>query len=416
MQTYNLKNTADTLLMIFLLLASGMATQTFRSIEFLIVLFLFAVIYLSKTKAIFSKRYLFACFFWIIYVTLSYIKYFGENYFWPFPVIFHLTVAFAVVNYYKYNLFDYFTKAMWLLSLWSLILFSWQIIDFSSIVAIWDVFDLSQKLFDKPYTKYSHTFFYTIHQFYDASKGAPRNAGFAWEPGAYSCFIVTAIYFQLLKDGYKVWENKLRYTVFFLALLSTQSTTGLVAATLLLVPYLLSRSRKQKLIKIIALFIAIGAVVIFSESHISKIENQLSTDLMSEVIQADASEYERGLGRFQSIAILSIDFLNNPLLGLGEDRKDSWIISNGFFVNATSGIGNMFATYGLFLMIPFLYYLGRSSKLYAVYYRSKSFYIFFIIILILGFSFNVIETPVFIALVMFSLFVRRSPVVTTQAR
>ncbi|WP_374264528.1 hypothetical protein [Zoogloea sp.] len=392
--------------MAVLILLSGLATRLFRGVEVTLVLFAFSFAYLLRKNSVFDKRYLIACFVWFSYVVFSYIKYPGENYFWPFLYFCNLTIVFAVVRFYGEDFFRVYSSVMYYVSAYSLFLFGFQLLSVDAMYSIWSAFDMSGSLFDKPYTYYAHTLFYTIHQFRDVSKGVPRNAGFCWEPGVFSCFIVMAIYFQLVCDSYKVDRSKLRYLVFFIALLTTQSTTGLTGALVVFVGYLLNLRRESRgKYMIFALLIALPLAVVLPE-QLDKIEEQLSEDLAEQVLMIDASEHEKGLGRFQSIYILAIDFLDNPILGVGANRESTWVSRMGIDANPTSGIGNMVATYGMFLMLPFLLVLAASSKAVAARAGGRAGFVLFVVMIVLGFSFSVIETPIFLSIVFWGYFCR----------
>lgn len=394
------------ILMAALILVSGLATRLFRGVEVIIVCFVISFVYLVRKNIVFDNKYLAACILWFAYIVFSYIKYPGDNYFWPVLYFCNLTIVFAVVRRFGENFFQTYSAVMYCLSAYSLLLFGWQLLNVDVMYSIWSVFDMSGALFDKPYTYYAHTFFYTIHQFKDISKGLPRNAGFCWEPGAFSCFIVIAIYFQLVCDSYKVELNKFRYVVFIVALLTTQSTTGLAGALVVFLGYLLNLRRESRgKYMVFALLAALPLAAVLPD-QLDKVQEQLSDDLSEQVLAIDASENEKGLGRFQSIYILAIDFIENPVLGVGANRESTWVSRMGVDANPTSGIGNMMATYGIFLMLPFLIVLAITSSAVAARAGDHAGFVLFIVVIVLGFSFSVIETPIFLSIIFWGYFSR----------
>lgn len=392
------------LVLLFIILVSGLATKIFRGVEITLFFSFISLVYLAARGALTNRRYMVGCAVWIVYVVLSYIKYPGDNYFWPFLYICNLTIAFAIVRYYGLSLLAKYTDILYFLSVLSLVFYGVQLLALDAMLPIWVGFDMSGDIFDKPYTHYAHSFLYTIHQFKDAEKGFPRNSGFCWEPGAFACFLVIAIYFQLLNDRCRVELNMRRYLVFVVAIFSTQSTTGFVALIAVFVGYMLNVSSKVFFKYIFIAVLALSPLLFFLPEQLDKIEAQLFDDLNEQVMSLDANENEKGIGRFQSILILATDFVDNPILGIGANRSLSWVSRMGLDVNPTSGIGNMFATYGLFLMIPFFYLLFRSSFLFAKKYNCRGQYVFGLSVLILGFSFAVLETPLFLSLIFFGYF------------
>lgn len=396
------------LLMIALLLASGMATKFSRSIELTLFLFTASFIYLFIKRSLLDKHYFFACAVWFLYVILSYAKYSGENYFWPFLYFCNLTIVFSIIKYYGIRFFETFTDAMYFLASWSLICYLWQIISFETMFPLWSQFDLSEGMLEKPYTYYAHTFLYTVYQFKNDSAPFVRNAGFCWEPGAFACFLVMAILLQLYQDSFLAFRNKRRYLIFLIALLSTGSTTGLIGMIVIFVGYLFNLKKNNKIIYLSVFLVVLIPFLLFGFSHFDKVKGQISANLMEQIYAADSTEHEKGLGRFQSAAVLGLDFINNPILGLGVNKSGSWIKKLGVDVSPTSGLGNMFSRFGSFLMIPFLYYLLKSSDFFSQFYKCRGKFLFFAIILVIGFSFNVIETPIFLSLILFSLFYKNN--------
>lgn len=398
------KSAIDFLIMLVLVMVSGLATRLFRGVESLLFLFVFSLIYLFASGSMLNKRYIAACMVWIFYILLSMLFYLGHNYFWPFYYICNFTIIYAVVKYFGVNLIEIYLEVIFFLAGLSLVIFSIQIVNPYLIIDTWREYDMSGLLYDKPFTYYSHAFFYTVHQFIDTSKGQVRNAGFAWEPGAFSCFLLIAIYFQLLADKFSIGKSVLRYCVLFLALFSTFSTTGFVGLFVILLWYMSNTSKTNRFYSYLAILVLSIPVLYFIPDQIEKIENELNVDVAHSIYMAEGNENEKSLGRFQSMYIFAADFISNPFIGVGADSSQRWIERNGLSVIPTSGLGNMLATYGLFLMIPFLYILGMSSKLYVNMHASNGGYIFFVLVVICGFSFSLLETPIFLTFIFFQYF------------
>lgn len=388
----------------FVIWVSGMATQYFREVQSLLIMFPVALIYLLAKGAILNRNYILACFVWFIYIFLSMLKYQGDNLFWPFVYFVRFTIVFALIRYFGQRFFGVYVKCIYHLSLLSLVLFSWQLLSVNTILAVWREFDLSGGLYEKPYLYYEHAFFYTIHQFEDVAKGFPRNSGFCWEPGAFACFLLIALFFQSIfgQGGFK--QNRKIYFVFLAALLTTQSTTGLLGFFVILYINFVRNTGKSAF----GFWIAIGAgllgVAFLLPAQVEKIESQLSVDLYQHINRMSDFEFETSLGRFQSLQILAMDVLDNPILGIGANRSDSWLAKNGINLNPTSGLGNMFATYGVFLMIPYIFFMYRSSAWVSRRYSLNSNWALLVLLTVVGISFSVMETPVFLLFALFSLF------------
>jgi hypothetical protein len=394
---------ADRFFLGVILVNSGLATAFYRGPIPTLILFFMATVYLFHRRMPLSRNYIFACLYWLAYVTISSFWYFGDHYYWPLTYIFNFTIALAILAHYRLRIFGDFCACMYVLAAISLGLFAIQIVMFDYMWSVWETLDMSSKLFDKPYTSYAHFLVYTVHQFIDVTKGSPRNSGFCWEPGAFACFLLIAIYFQLAHDQFDLRRSRKRYLVFALALFSTGSTTGLVGFIVLLAWYFLS-SRVAVQGRWSVALVAVVAAVVFLPDQIDKISNQSAIDVLESVYAADQNADERGIGRFQSFYVLWNDIYENPLLGVGANKAQNWAAREGLEVNPTTGLGNMFATYGVFLMAPYLWILFKSSSKFVSVFNVPGKLIFMILVLICGFSFSVLETPVFLTFSLFSLF------------
>lgn len=395
------------LILAFVIYVSGLATPIFRSVEMILFLFSCSFLYLIVNGLVLNRIYVMSCSVWFIYALLSYLKYMGDNLYWPFTYFVNFTIAFALIRYFGTRIFRVYSDVLYFFAALSLILFVFQFALFDFMMDLWYRFDISEHLYEKPYAYYAHAFLYTIHQFKYEEYGIPRNSGFCWEPGVFSCFIVLAIYFQLLKDRFKVDLNPVRYIVLLVALITTQSTTGFAGFLVVLICYVVNIEKTNRFkYYVLGVFLLVPFLFVLP-SQMEKIENQLNNDLGEKIALLADSDAERSLERFDSIQVLFIDFINNPIIGIGADRSISYIGKLGLDVSPTSGIGNMFARYGIFLMIPFFIILYNTSFLIANFHSDKFGYGFLLIICVLGFSFSILETPIYLSLIFFSNFVRR---------
>lgn len=400
------KNKLDYISMLFIIVTSGMATSYSRSIEHVLFVFCACVICLVYLKVKLSKQYFIAIALWFTYIGLSYIKYPGDNYFWPFLYFVNFTIIYTLVRFHGLSIMWKFEQVIFHLSILSLFFYFWQNYDLNSMLGVWRNLDISGSLFDKPYTYYFHTFFYTIHQFIDTSKGSVRNAGFCWEPGPFSCFVVFALFISIAINSFKLKRMVPRLIVYTLALISTQSTTGILALFVIITWYIYNL-KNVKFLYFVGLPVII-LVFAFTYNKLpflkEKIEAQLQENLRQVVLNTDASEFESGLGRFQSLQITFYEFIDNPILGIGANQKSRWAAQMNLNVIPTTGIGNFMSRFGLFGIIPLLFWLWKSSQNISRLLNYKGAWVFSCLILIFGFSFNIIETPIFLTFIFYSMF------------
>ena len=216
-----------------------------------------------------------------------------------------------------------------------------------------------------------------------------RNCGAFWEPGAYAGFLAIAMVFHYLEN--KTINDK-KSIVLLVALLSTASTTGIIALGFFLVAFL--GNKVAPLYKLILIPSVIAAIVIAFTT----------LDFLGDKITAQmdvANTHDNT--RFKSAVLDLRDFAENPVLGLGRDTKTRFKgISNQVLTHRTNGVSNYLITYGIFI---FLFYFG--SIFYAFYklcqrnnYHPKYALYGLILIFIVGFSEVYFSLPFFYGLAM----------------
>ncbi len=224
---------------------------------------------------------------------------------------------------------------------------------------------------------------------FNSGENVYRNCGAFWEPGAYAGFLVIAIIFHYLES--KTIDDK-KSIILILALLSTVSTTGILALGFFLLMFL--GHKVAPLYKLILYPTIIAAIII----------SFFSLDFLGEKIttQMDvANTYENT--RFKSAVLDLQDFVENPVLGLGRDPKTRFKgLTDRALTHRTNGVSNYLVTYGIFI---FLFYFG--SIFYAFYklcqlnnYHPKYALYSLILIFIVGFSETIFSLPFFYGLAM----------------
>ena len=183
-----------------------------------------------------------------------------------------------------------------------------------------------------------------------------RNSGVFWEPGAFQGFIMLAMLMLLYRvDKTTVQNRKLKFLMFILTLLTTQSTTGYILLVMLLVT---QWARIQDIcgnvnIVVRNIFVAaivIGAIgIIISSGNISNKLANISTD------SADI--------RFSDFVGGSLMVLKGGLFGLGETiTRNYYRTLMGVNVNDSVGLLAMTYTYGIIFAVWYLYTMIRGIK------------------------------------------------------
>ena len=177
-----------------------------------------------------------------------------------------------------------------------------------------------------------------------------------------------------------------------LALLSTMSTTGLLALGFFLVMFL--GNRVAPLYKLILIPSILAAIVIAFTT----------LDFLGEKItsQLDVGSTHHNT-RFKSAVLDLQDFAENPVLGLGRDPKTRHKgITNPILTHRTNGITNYLVTYGIFVFLFYfgsIYYAFRKLSLKNGYHPIYALY-GLILIFIVGFSNVFFSLPFFYGLAM----------------
>ncbi len=224
---------------------------------------------------------------------------------------------------------------------------------------------------------------------FNSGVGTFRNCGPFWEPGAYAGFLIIAMIFHYLENR-TITDKK--SIVLLLALLSTVSTTGIIALGCFLVMFL--GNKVAPLYKLILIPTIIAAIVIAFTT----------LDFLGDKItsQLDVASTHHNT-RFKSAVLDLRDFAENPVLGMGRDPKTRFKgITNPILTHRTNGLSNYLVTYGIFI---FLFYFG--SILYAFYklciknnYHPKYALYGLLLIFIVGFSEAFFSLPFFYGLAM----------------
>jgi hypothetical protein len=248
----------------------------------------------------------------------------------------------------------------------------------------------------------SNIIFYTVNAKSEEGGILHRNAGFAWEPGAFACYLSLAIFINLIRNNFKIKENK-KLLVLLFALLTTQSTTGYFLLIVLGLFYLYNLSPKKR---IIALPIALTLMIITLSLPfmLEKIEALSQADMNRIVRDSIINREHKVPQRIVSLKIDFQDFLRYPIIGYGGYQEARWTWLLGADVATISGIGKILARFGIVGTLFFLFSVYKSSKTLQILYNFKGSLFFVLIILLISISYSIIENPLAMSFWLFFLF------------
>lgn len=388
----------------FVILFSGMSISFFRIPEGLLVLGLFGLIGFHKSIFANSGMMYRAIGIWMLYfvINLLIIGYFHA--FFMLTYIIKIMIAWVLLSYFRGKVFEKFENAIFVLSIISLFFYVWQLVDFDSIYNFIRLFDFSQDLF--PEKGYHSIIFYSIIE-QDRYIIFPRNPGFTWEPGPFSSYIILAMFFNLARNKVSLKDIK-RQAVFLVVLITTQSTTGFLGLITLIMWYAWNHS-KNILFRSFSIPLAVGVTIFlyinvpFLQEKISERSTQDSEERIEHSIK-----YGNKInpGRFASFQLALKDFIRYPVAGIGGHKAFKYGSQGRAQVSIINGLGRVISSYGVIGLLIFLALIIKSGKWYSSYYNISGFMIFPLLILIIGFSFGIIESPIIVVLWMVPVFLK----------
>jgi len=213
-----------------------------------------------------------------------------------------------------------------------------------------------------------------------------RNAGYAWEPGVFASYINLAIFFNLIRNRFKLKSNK-HLWVFLVALASTFSTTGYSLFILLVLFYLYNQDFVKVfwMAPIVAVLTMFIVMLPFMYEKISY-GYQSIEELVYRSAKYNIPAYPQ---RFQSLQIDFIDFMNHPLIGYGGHFPAAWTAKLGADITTVSGIGELMAQFGIIGTLFVLISLWLSSKQIIKLFNVRGTIFPFLLVLLYSISYSV---------------------------
>jgi hypothetical protein len=225
-----------------------------------------------------------------------------------------------------------------------------------------------------------------------------RNSGFAWEPGAFGCFLIITLMLNLFLNKFKFDRNA---KIMIVGILTTLSTTNYLALLILL--FCVYRIKLPK-VNIWAIFLVIMAGVVFVYIPIlgDKILGTYYEDLddlgrlKTLEIFYRHSNMQIPLNRFASMIYIYQSFGWQLILGVS--NKYDVILNSKFDINISNGIFDFLAKFGL---VGLVYVVYRYSK-FCIKYVFKVEYLIYCIITLLAIGFG--EPMMFLPIVLMFIF------------
>ena len=221
-----------------------------------------------------------------------------------------------------------------------------------------------------------------------------RNSGFAWEPGAFACFMCFAVVFNTMRTNLR-FKNNLPLIVFLTALASTQSTTGYVTMGVMLVIWLFTNGKVGWAIALIPFVLLVLNLPFMSEKIAENMEGYRDVTL-------DSVQGGIGYDRTWSFMLLLDEFTRHPIFGYGFSEANFM----QFEMKTFSGIGHLLAQFGIVITIVFILLLVKASLNINKYYYNRSGWLMLVAMLGMMVSYMLWTHPFFIAIWMSAIFMK----------
>lgn len=383
----------------FVVLFSGAALTFFRSHEGLILLWFIGLILFRRETYYTSPKLILALAIWMGYFIVNTFLIRSFHPFFMFTYIAQIMIAYWLLSHYKQDIFKKYEDVIYYLTIISLIFYVFQVIFPSQLYSLFKIIDLSQNPF--PNRDYASIGLYT-YRVDGLFSMFPRNPGFCWEPGPFSSYVVLALFINIARNGVQLIDKK-RLLVFLIAIISAQSTTSFVILLVIILWYFWAHYKNKSFV-IIAVPLAL-AIVVYMFISIPWLQEKIiteSTQNVEDVLHhAQIAGNSHAPGRFASWQLRWQDFKNHPIAGFGGNTKlQTGYLGEDNIVAAINGLGTILGKYGMIGSVLFLLLVFKTGKWLSKHYQFSGGFMFPVLILIVGFGFSIIESPLLVTLWM----------------
>lgn len=311
-------------------------------------------------------------------------------------IILKIIFAFFALEILKKNFIPYYVNIIYFFTILSFFFY------FSSYIpALRNIIDLKlSPLFKNPFIDYSsgykiwpNVIVYTSNP--DGYDLLLRNSGPFWEPGAFAGFLVIGLIFNFLQTK-NIWHKK--NLVLMTGLVTTLSTTGILALFVIIAGYLLSNQRLILKVITLPILLLLGFVGFNSVDFLGS--------KVTEKMDIENAEYNT---RFKSAVLDIEDTMENPILGLGRNIKTRFKgETDPVKIHRNNGVTDVMASMGLMAFFLYFYFIFYSfSWLCKVNNFNNEFaYYAIILIIMIGFSEGYFFRPFFYSLTMLHVYIR----------
>lgn len=242
----------------------------------------------------------------------------------------------------------YFNQTMYILAILSLVCFSLEVVNH-------EIFSFAPRIYNSAGYGFQNLYFYVQS---DAGF-SPRNYGIYREPGVYQIFLIFALIFELYYFDKLNWK---RVFVFSLAVLTTLSTTGILAYSLWMILVLVKpKSIPQKL----KLLIVFGAALLIIPALIAV--SGMIAEFLDAVFGKIRIRNGSYMARLASVTVNIRLWMRHPIFGGGLTAIDAKFVEESLKMYGKEIYSNTntllipFATHGFFYGLLWLIALIKGT-------------------------------------------------------
>jgi len=390
------------LFLVYSILHTGGSIAFFHSIEGTAFLFLAALLLAVLNFLNISMNLLISLGIWFFYFIGSSIAIGSFHPYFMVEIPVAIFCAYVIIRTLGKKSIGIFIQTIYLLAALSIPLYLLQVCLPQVMLPVLHYFNIQGDLF----TLLSDCGSIVLYSYNISANSQMRNCGFCWEPGAFACLCIFALFLNYFFEAKKSKKVNL---VLLIGLLTTFSTTGYSIAFLLVCSSLLWNKKMRTKMFLIPVVLLFFYVMLNCDFLWEKISEQLSkmTDFETNIGKSIDYNKHYTLGRFPSFWLAWKNLELRPIFGYAGNAELEYSVQRGASVAIISGWGLLISRYGLFGLFLFLYLLCRSG-FYWDKFKIKEKENFFIPWLILqagiAVSYKFFLTPVCFFFFFFPLF------------
>lgn len=202
-----------------------------------------------------------------------------------------------------------------------------------------------------------------------------RNTGLFWEPGLFASYILLSMTIEIIFFNERI--NYLSIITYFLGLLSTKSTAGLLLFPLAII-ILIFKNKNGFKSAIVAIFLIIAVIfVYFNIDIIIKMLVNFNREIFNKLVIESSSSTVRSRSILGNLNI----FLDYPIFGAGVGKSDS-IYFRDFRISQTSTSFYYLASFGIFGIYYTLFWIIGILKMNNLNFILKITFLTLILIIV----------------------------------